>query len=92
MHSDHVLSPLEADDLRDVILVAYSYSGVVAGQVADGAPERVTHVVYIDAFLPYDGKAMLDAFPDEQRGDELRQIAENGGRWPAPDFGGVSDN
>ena len=90
-HVDDVLSVLEENDLRDVAVVGHSYSGIVAGQVADRAPDRVAHTVFVDAFLPHDGKSMLDAFPEPQREDELRQIAENGGRWPAPDVAGAAD-
>lgn len=90
-HVDDVLAILEAGDLRDVVVVGHSYSGVVAGQVADRAPDRVAHTVYVDAFLPRDGMSMLDAFPEPQRADELRAIAANGGRWPAPDVAGVAD-
>ena len=63
--------------LRDVV-VGHSYSGIVAGQVADRAPDRVAHTVYIDAFVPHDGRSMLDAFPERGRDDELAQIASNG--------------
>ena len=90
-HVDDVLSVLEENDLRDVVVVGHSYSGIVAGQVADRAPDRVAHTVFVDAFLPHDGKSMLDAFPEPQRKDELRQIAENGGRWPAPEVAGAAD-
>jgi pimeloyl-ACP methyl ester carboxylesterase len=89
-HVDDVLSVLEEGDLRDVVVVGHSYSGIVAGQVADRAPDRVARTVYVDAFMPHDGESMLDAFPRSQREEELRQIAENGGRWPAPDLDGVS--
>lgn len=71
--------------------MGHSYSGLVAGQVADRAPGRVTHTVYVDAFLPHGGKSLLDAFGESQRADELRQIDENGGRWPAPDGSGAAD-
>jgi hypothetical protein len=47
--------------------------------------------VFVDAFLPHDGKSMLDAFSESQREEELRQIAENGGRWPVPDVAGAAD-
>jgi pimeloyl-ACP methyl ester carboxylesterase len=90
-HVEDVLSVLEEGDLRDVAVVGHSYSGLVAGQVADRAPDRVAHTVFVDAFLPHDGKSMLDAFPEPLREDELRQIAENGGRWPAPDVTGAAD-
>ena len=85
-HVDDVLSILEEGDLRNVVVVGHSYSGIVAGQVADRAPDRVAHTVFVDAFLPHDGKSMLDAFSERQREDELAQIAENQGRWPAPDI------
>jgi pimeloyl-ACP methyl ester carboxylesterase len=90
-HVDDVLRVLEADDLRDVVVVGHLYSGIVAGMVADRAPDRVVHTVFVEAFLPHDGKSMLDAFDEHQREDELRQIAEHQGRWPAPDVTSVAN-
>ncbi|MFC6081812.1 alpha/beta fold hydrolase [Sphaerisporangium aureirubrum] len=90
-HVDDVISLLEKDDLRDVILVAHSYSGIVAGQVADRVPDRVAHTVFVEAFLPHDGLSMLHAFPERQRAAELRLIAENDGRWPVPDVAAVAE-
>ncbi|WP_283133032.1 alpha/beta fold hydrolase [Rhizohabitans arisaemae] len=83
-HVDDVLAVLEEHDLRDVIVVGHGYSGVVVGQVADRAPDRVAHTVFIEAFLPHYGRSMLDAFPAGVREFELQAIADNGGRWPAP--------
>jgi pimeloyl-ACP methyl ester carboxylesterase len=90
-HVQDVLSFLESKDLRKVILVGHSYSGLVVGQVADRVPERIKHIVYVDAFLPHDGQSLLDSFPEPQRQDELRQIAEHEGCWPAPDSAGAAD-
>ena len=72
-------------------MVGHSYSGIVAGQVTDRVPQRVAHTVYVDAFLPHDGKSLLDAFDEPQRSEERRQIAENGGRWAAPNVEGAAD-
>jgi pimeloyl-ACP methyl ester carboxylesterase len=91
-HVAYVLEYLETHDMRDVLVVGHSYSGLVAGQVAERAPSRVIHSVYVDAFLPHDGKSLLDAFPKSQSEDERRQIAENNGRWPAPDAEGVAED
>jgi hypothetical protein len=44
----------------------------------------------LEAFLPHVGKAMLDAISEHRREEELGQIAENGGRWPAPDASEVA--
>ncbi|GII88180.1 hypothetical protein Ssi03_61700 [Sphaerisporangium siamense] len=90
-HVEDVLTLLEQEDLRDVILVGHSYSGIVAGQVADRAPGRVAHTVFVEGFLPHHGKSMLHAFPERQRAGELRLIAENRGRWPTPDVTIVAD-
>jgi pimeloyl-ACP methyl ester carboxylesterase len=87
-HVEDVLRVLEAEDLRGAIVVGHSYSGIVAGQVADRAPGCVARTVYVDAFVPRNGRSMLDAFDERQREDELRQISENGGLWPPP---GVED-
>ena len=74
-HVNDVLSHLEANDLREVVVVGHLYSGIVAGQVADQAPNRVAHTVFVEAFLPHDGQSMLDALDERQREDEQRQIA-----------------
>jgi pimeloyl-ACP methyl ester carboxylesterase len=83
-HLDDVLTVLESRDLHDVILVGHLYGGVVVGQVADRAPERVARVVYVEAFLAGDGRAMLDSITPDGRACELAGIAEHGGRWPPP--------
>lgn len=90
-HVDDVLSLLAERDLRDVILVGHGTSGVVAGVTADRAPDRVAHVVYVEAFLPHDGSSTLDAFAAPLRADEFRSIEDNDGRWPVPDATAVSE-
>ncbi|MCT9933206.1 alpha/beta hydrolase [Planotetraspora sp. A-T 1434] len=90
-HIDDVLQVLEGRDLRDVVVVGHSYSGIVAGQVSDRASDRVAHTVFVEGFLPHHGKSMLHAFPERQRDEELRLIADNKGRWPAPDASVVAD-
>src|SRR5262245_21171602 len=47
-----VLGILEYDDLREVMLVGWSYGGMVVAGVADRAPERIAHTVYLDASTP----------------------------------------
>ncbi|MFC0865703.1 alpha/beta fold hydrolase [Sphaerimonospora cavernae] len=90
-HIDDVLSVLETVDQGRVILVAHSYSGIVGGQVADRRPDLVAHTVFVEGFLPHNGRSMLHAFPERLRADDLRLIAANRGRWPAPDAAVVAD-
>lgn len=90
-HVNDVLALLETEELADVVLVAHSYSGIVAGQVADRAPGLVAQTVFIEGFLPHHGRSMLHAFPESLRADDLRLIADNKGRWPPPDATVVAD-
>jgi pimeloyl-ACP methyl ester carboxylesterase len=62
-HVQDVVALLEYEDLRDVILVGHSYGGMVIAGVAAAAAPRVAKLVYLDAFLPEDGKSVKDYAP-----------------------------
>ena len=62
-HIRDVSALLEYEDLRDVMLVGHSYGGMVISGVADQAGAQIGHLVYLDAFLPEDGKALKDYAP-----------------------------
>jgi pimeloyl-ACP methyl ester carboxylesterase len=59
-HILDVLQMLRYEDLHDVILVGKSYSGMVITGVADQMPERIRHLVYLDASVPADGQSLID--------------------------------
>src|SRR6476619_3993473 len=50
-----VVNVLTYEDLRDVILVGWSYGGTIVAGAADRAPDRIRHVVYLDSDIPRDG-------------------------------------
>lgn len=62
-HIKDILAVLEYEDLSDVVLVGHSYGGMVIAGVAEKAAPRVAHLVYLDAFLPENGKAVKDYAP-----------------------------
>lgn len=82
-HVDAVTRYLKSNNLRDVVLVGHSYSGIVVAQVAAKEQKRVAHSVFIEGFLPVDGKSLLDVSGLDVD-HEKRLIDENGGLWPAP--------
>jgi L-fuculose-phosphate aldolase len=59
-HIQDVCNTLWYEDLTDIILVGHSYGGMVVTGVADRMPERIQHLVYLDAFLPDDGQSLYD--------------------------------
>jgi pimeloyl-ACP methyl ester carboxylesterase len=64
-HVDDVLGVLEYEDLTNVVLVGHSYGGMVISGVAERAGSRLARLVYLDAFLPENGKALRDYAPGE---------------------------
>jgi pimeloyl-ACP methyl ester carboxylesterase len=71
------------EDLRDIVLVGHSYGGVVARHVADRLPDRIRSLVYLDAFVPDNGKAVFDYLPDG--GKSFRDLAAaHGDGWKVP--------
>lgn len=59
-HIQDVVNLIETKDLQHVILVGHSYSGMVITGVADRVPDRLAHLVYLDAVIPHDGQSMAD--------------------------------
>ena len=57
-HIDDVVNLLFYEDLTDTIIVGHSYGGMVITGVADRAPERVGHRVYLDAAYPQDHESL----------------------------------
>jgi len=94
-HIQDVLNVLEYEELGDVVLVGHSYGGMVITGVADRAAARLAHLVYLDAFVPDDGRRLMDFVPEERRTDFLEGAKASGDGWriPAPPLGrfGVTD-
>lgn len=83
-HVRDVVGTLEFEDLRDVVLVGHSYGGPVITGVVDRAPERVAHLVYLDAEVPREGEAEIDLMPSEERSAYEEAAALRGDGWRIP--------
>jgi pimeloyl-ACP methyl ester carboxylesterase len=62
-HIEDVVSHIWLEDLREVTLVGWSYAGAVITGVLDRAPERIRSMIYLDAFMPANGTAVIDYNP-----------------------------
>jgi pimeloyl-ACP methyl ester carboxylesterase len=83
-HIDDVASVLTYDDLREVILAGTSSSGAVISGVADRVPERISQLVYIDAFVPDDGQAVFDLVSPQRRPAMQALVESEGFGWLLP--------
>ena len=59
-HIQDILNVIAFEDLRDIVLLGHSYGGMVATGVADRARDRISQLIYLDAFVPEDGQSLLD--------------------------------
>jgi pimeloyl-ACP methyl ester carboxylesterase len=83
-HIQDVMGVLDYEDLRDIILIGHSYGGMVATGVADRARDRITQLVYLDAFVPQDGQSLMDLQPSEARAHFRTQAQSAGEGWRIP--------
>ena len=60
-HIDDIVNLILFEDLHDIVLLGHSYGGMVITGVADRIPDRISRLVYLDAFLPIDGESLTTA-------------------------------
>ena len=55
-----VVGEIRWKDLDRIVLVGHSYGGMVITGVAEQLHDRISSIVYLDAFLPGDGQSLFD--------------------------------
>ncbi|MCO1660020.1 alpha/beta fold hydrolase [Pseudonocardia humida] len=80
LHVLDVVNAIRYEDLRDVVLLGYSYGGMVVSAALDLIGDRVREVVYLDAFVPRDG----DSVATLTGGPPPAGLPELGAPWSAP--------
>jgi pimeloyl-ACP methyl ester carboxylesterase len=83
-HIKDVVAVLETEDLREVVLVGHSYGGMVATGVADRAANRISQLVYLDAYVPRNGQSMIDLSVPGRVKQWRESAAAEGGGWAIP--------
>ncbi|MHB8772766.1 MAG: alpha/beta fold hydrolase [Syntrophales bacterium] len=59
-HIEQICMLIADRDLRDIVLVAHSYGGMVITGAADRMADRIKRLVYVDAALPDPGQSLFD--------------------------------
>jgi pimeloyl-ACP methyl ester carboxylesterase len=80
-HITDILQVIKYEDLSEIVLIGHSYGGMVATGVADRARDRVTQLIYLDAFVPEDGQSLFDLNGSR---DQMMKAAAEGDGWRAP--------
>ncbi len=80
-HITDVVNLLEAEDLAAVALAGHSYGGMVITGVAQRVPQRLAELIYLDAFVPRDGDALLDLLAPQARADTEDSLRRSDDGW-----------
>lgn len=83
-HVADILGVMRCERLRDVILIGHSYGGMVATAAAGRVPDRISQLVYLDAFVPRPGECLLDLLPPEHAQRMTDSASREGNGWRVP--------
>lgn len=81
-----VVDYIEKHDLQQVRLAGHSYGGMVISKVADLIPNRISRLVYWNAFVPLSGECLNDMVPPHYKGmfDQIAAASGNAVVLPFP--------
>jgi pimeloyl-ACP methyl ester carboxylesterase len=79
-HITDVVNTVLYEDLRELVLLGFSYGGLVVTGSLEHIGDRVRHLVYLDAFVPGDGESLYAI----TGGGAGRGVIELGGEWLVP--------
>lgn len=58
-HITDIANVIQFEDLSNIVLVGHSYGGIIISGVAERLADRISSIVFLDAFLPEDGETLL---------------------------------
>lgn len=83
-HIQDIVNVIRFENLTDVILMGHSYGGMVITGVAECLPERLAHLIYVDAFVPQDGQSLADLLGPHVRDMATEVARQLGDGWRVP--------
>ncbi len=83
-HIEDIVRVIEYEDLNRIVLVGSSYGGMVITGVAERIPQKIWHLVYVDAFVPQNGQSAFHLAGPQIRAHIEQLAREKGDGWRAP--------
>jgi pimeloyl-ACP methyl ester carboxylesterase len=82
---EDICQVLVNEELSEVVLVGHSFGGVPITGVADRLPEKIRHLVYLDAVVLESAMSAFSSYPAEEIAQRLGSAEASGGlAVPAP--------
>jgi pimeloyl-ACP methyl ester carboxylesterase len=81
MHIKDIIQVIEYQNLFDVVLIGHSYGGMVIGGIAERIPDKINSMIFLDAYIPQDGKSAFDLIPGLKEIYNQRSLKEKDKEW-----------
>ena len=65
VHIQDIVHLIQENQLENVILVGHSYGGFILTGLAELIPDKISKLVYLDAFVPADNQSLFDLMSQE---------------------------
>lgn len=85
-HLTDIVNVIRYENLKNVTLVGLSYGGYIIAGVAERIPERLHHLIFLDALVPEDGETLNDIMGPEYSTWAEEQASKFGDGWRIPPF------
>ncbi|MFJ8026882.1 alpha/beta fold hydrolase [Streptomyces sp. NPDC096311] len=83
-HVQDLVSTFEFEDIKDAVLVAHSYGGMVASGAMERIADRVRGIVFLDAHLPRTGESHGDMVGPVRAAGHIAMAQDGGEGWYIP--------
>ena len=83
-HSADIQNFFFFEDLNDVILVGHSYAGLILSALAAQMPNKIRHVIYLDALIPNTNESLLNLVDEATAVFFTNQAIQHGNGWLIP--------
>ena len=79
-----IVNVIKFEELNDIVLCGHSYAGMIISGVADQLYERISTLVYLDAWVPEDGDSIAALSPEAARLSIVKGVARHEGYGVPP--------
>jgi pimeloyl-ACP methyl ester carboxylesterase len=83
-HIREIANLIKFEELDDVVLCGHSYAGMVISGVADVLSERISSLVYLDAWFPKNGDSIMSLSPEMYQLMHIKDAGRFGGMACSP--------
>ena len=93
-HVTDIVNVIKWEDLKDICYVPHSYAGLPASGALDQIGDRVSSIVWLDAFKPENGESFISLIPEARRAPILAAVekGEPGLKGPKAEVFLVNEN